>query len=94
MASLVETKKESRCGISCSECHFLSDKVCEGCTNISKPFWGDSCQVKSCCENKNLECCGECSEFPCDLLKAFAYDEEQGDNGLRIENCKKWCSKE
>ncbi len=26
--------------------------------------------------------------FPCDDLKAFAYDENEGDNGLRIENCR------
>ncbi len=88
----VKTKKESRCGICCSGCQFLNDNVCEGCTKIEKPFWGDSCPVKSCCEDKNLECCGECSDFPCDLLKSFAYDKEQGDNGLRIENCKKWCN--
>lgn len=93
MASVsVEIKKESKCGICCSECQFFKDKTCEGCTNIEKPFWGDSCEVKSCSENKNLECCGECQDFPCDLLKSFSYDKEQGDNGLRIENCKKWCS--
>lgn len=85
---------ESRCGIKCSECEFLKNKTCAGgCTKIKKPFWGESCPVKSCCESKNLKCCGECSEFPCDLLKSFAYDENQGDNGLRIENCKNWCHK-
>lgn len=82
---------ESRCGICCSKCQFLKDKVCQGCIKITKPFWGDSCPVKSCVESKKLACCGECSQFPCDLLHSFAYDEEQGDNGLRIENCKKWC---
>ncbi len=86
-------KIESRCGICCSKCQFLKDKMCIGCTKISKPFWGDSCPVKDSCESKKLECCGECLEFPCDLLKSFAYDKNQGDNGLRIENCKKWCNK-
>lgn len=86
-------KIESRCGICCSKCQFLKDKTCQGCTKITKPFWGDVCPLKACAEEKKLACCGECSNFPCDLLVSFAYDEKQGDNGARIENCKKWCSK-
>ena len=92
---MVEVKEkieiESRCGICCSTCDFNKNGKCKGCTNITKPFWADSCPVKSCCEGKKLKCCGECSQFPCNLLKSFAYDEKQGDNGLRIENCKMWC---
>jgi len=91
---VVKEKVESRCGICCSQCHFQEEVNCKGCTHISKPFWGESCPVKSCCEEKDLECCGECSDFPCDLLNSFAYDEKQGDNGLRIENCKSWCGRE
>lgn len=86
-------KIESRCGICCSKCKFKKDKLCIGCTKITKPFWGDSCPVKVCCESKNIDCCGKCSEFPCNLLNSFAYDEKQGDNGLRIENCRVWCSR-
>lgn len=88
-----ENKIESRCGISCSTCPFQIEGKCAGCTHIKKPFWADNCPVKVCCESKNLTCCGKCKSFPCDLLKSFAYDKEQGDNGLRIENCKKWCQK-
>jgi len=89
-----KVKIESRCGICCSKCEFLKQNNCQGCLNIKKPFWGDSCPVKSCCESKGIACCGKCEEFPCELLNSFAYDKEQGDNGLRIENCKNWCSKE
>jgi hypothetical protein len=81
---------ESRCGILCSECDYKEEMNCSGCTRIVKPFWGDSCPVKDCCENKKLEYCGECIDFPCDLLNEFAYHEEQGDDGKRIEQCKKW----
>ena len=46
--------------------------------------------------------CGECGYreqmncggFPCDLLNMFAYDKEQGDNGKRIEQCRKWAGQE
>ena len=81
---------ESRCGILCSACSFKKDGICSGCFQIQKPFWGDACPVKDCCESKKQEHCGTCKEFPCDLLNKFAYDESQGDNGLRIEQCKKW----
>lgn len=84
---------ESRCGILCSECGYREQINCGGCIAIQKPFWGDECPVKSCCENKGKEHCGECAEFPCGLLKQFAYDEKQGDNGKRIEQCKKWCNR-
>lgn len=81
---------ESRCGILCNECEFLLEGTCKGCLKIDKPFWGESCPVKSCCEGKDLSHCGRCKEFPCDLLHQFSYDKEQGDNGKRIEQCKKW----
>ncbi len=81
----------SRCGILCEDCHYLKDGICPGkCCENSKPFWGDQCPVKACCENKHLQHCGQCSQFPCDLLKQFAYDPQQGDNGLRIETCLAW----
>lgn len=89
MKEKVEIK--SRCGIDCSECKFRKESVCDGCKNIKKPFWADTCSVKECCESKKIECCGKCENFSCDLLHTFAYDKENGDNGLRIENCKKWC---
>jgi len=81
---------ESRCGIVCSECSYRESMGCIGCANISKPFWAESCPVKSCCEGKMFTHCGECSDLPCKILTAFAYDKEQGDDGKRIEQCKKW----
>lgn len=81
---------ESRCGILCGECSFREQMDCVGCTQIQKPFWGDSCPVKSCCEEKVHTHCGQCGSFPCPLLNQFAYDEKQGDNGKRIDQCRKW----
>ncbi|WP_294143539.1 DUF3795 domain-containing protein [uncultured Clostridium sp.] len=81
---------ESRCGILCGECEYKEQMGCKGCVQIDKPFWGESCLVKVCCEEKEQEHCGLCDEFPCDLLKQFAYDEQQGDDGKRIEQCRCW----
>jgi len=82
---------KSRCGCLCDslKCKEVYKIDCEGCINIKQPFWGE-CPVKTCCENKKLNHCGECEDFPCELLNSFAYDKEHGDNGARIEQCKEW----
>lgn len=81
---------ESRCGILCSECGFKDQMNCKGCMNITKPFWGEICPIKKCCEDKEKLHCGQCESFPCDILNQFAYDKKQGDDGKRIEQCRKW----
>lgn len=81
---------ESRCGIECNKCKYKEKVGCKGCTNIDKPFWGESCDVKSCCEGRGFEYCGQCPDFPCETLKDMSFAEVEGDNGLRIENCRKW----
>jgi hypothetical protein len=85
---------ESRCGIVCSECKYKEQVGCKGCVNIDKPFWGKSCKVKKCCEERNHEHCGECINMSvnngCKKLTDMAYDKEQGDEGKRIEQCKIW----
>lgn len=81
---------ESRCGILCSECNYREQMGCMGCITMDKPFWGERCSVKSCCESKGNGHCGQCDTFSCETLEAFAYDKEQGDNGKRIEQCKSW----
>lgn len=80
---------ESRCGVCCNSCE-RKDKVnCKGCINIKIPFWGSECKVKSCCESKGINFCGECSIFPCDMLSNMG--KGQGfDPLLKIEQCKKW----
>lgn len=84
---------ESRCGLLCSACEYREQMNCKGCVSIEKPFWGESCQVKSCCEGREKDHCGQCAEFPCALLQQFSYDAAQGDDGKRIEQCKQWCIK-
>ena len=81
---------ESRCGLLCSQCEYKEQMNCKGCLYIDKPFWGDVCPIKSCCEEKEKTHCGECSDFPCEILHKFSYDEAQGDNGKRIEQCGIW----
>ncbi|MCR1954057.1 DUF3795 domain-containing protein [Clostridioides mangenotii] len=84
---------ESRCGLLCDKCGYKDEVECIGCLNIQKPFWGEVCPIKSCCESKEYNHCGECSKFACELLVAFSYDKNQGDDGKRVEQCKIWSQK-
>ena len=43
---------QSRCGLRCQECEYRESMNCRGCLQIEKPFWGESCPVKSCCEGR------------------------------------------
>lgn len=81
---------ESRCGLLCSACAYREQMQCKGCVCITKPFWGESCPVKACCEQKGNEHCGQCAQFPCALLHQFSYDAQQGDDGQRIRQCEAW----
>ena len=84
---------KSRCGIVCDTqtCKEAFGVDCPGCLHIGKPIWGDCCPVKDCCEGKNRNHCGECEDFPCELLKRFAYNKEHGSgDGAMIAQCKEW----
>ena len=81
---------ESRCGILCGKCEYREKTGCTGCVDIKKPFWGEECPVKSCCEEKEYLHCGMCSEFSCELLAQYSYDDKQGDDGKRIDQCRCW----
>ena len=85
---------ESRCGLLCSQCGYRESTGCKGCVRIEKPFWGESCPVKACCEGAGLSHCGQCEKFPCPMLHDFAYDPQQGDGGRRILQCRQWKEEE
>ena len=80
---------ESRCGVCCNSCERRHTVNCHGCTGMKAPFWGEECGVKSCCEQRGLNHCGECEAFPCDMLSHMG--EEQGfDPRIKIEQCRRW----
>jgi hypothetical protein len=80
----------ARCGIYCGECPYREETGCPGCLECAgSMFWG-TCPIAVCSIGRNLSHCGECPEFPCEQLKAFAYDAEQGDDGRRIRQLERW----
>lgn len=76
------------CGLECDTCEYREKCHCGGCIATGgKPFHG-KCDVANCAVSKGVRFCGECADFPCETLKRYSYDAEQGDNGARIEHCK------
>ena len=84
---------ESRCGVCCNSCERKEKVGCRGCLNMKTPFWGGECKVKSCCEDKKIDHCGQCNDFPCEMLANMG--KEQGfDPAVKIEQCRKWAEEE
>ena len=86
---------DTRCGLRCETGGYTVPCSCDGCISTNgHPFHGE-CPVALRCQNRGIVHCGECKDFPCDLLKQYSCDPEHGDDppGARIEQCRKWAGK-
>jgi len=87
---------QSRCGLLCFDCAYRESHGCGGCIETNgHPFHGE-CPLAKCCQDKGFAHCGECTELPCDIMRAYSYDDpEHGDNppGARVEVCRIWAKK-
>lgn len=80
---------QSRCGVCCVECERKEKVGCRGCIRMERPFWGGVCGVKKCCEDRKLNHCGECGDFPCQMLSEMGVSEGF-DPAPKIEQCRRW----
>lgn len=88
MSTFMEDSFDSYCGLECAVCDFKNTHNCGGCVATKgHPFHG-SCEIAECAKHKNKRFCGECENFPCEIIVRYSNDEEHGDNGARIERCK------
>lgn len=86
----------SRCGLDCTDCKFKAANGCGGCIDTNgNPFYGE-CQLAICCQNKGHVHCGECYDFPCELLTSYVNDPVHGDDPehTRIDQCRLWAKKQ
>ena len=83
------TTFDTYCGLHCDTCEYREAMHCGGCiATQGKPFHGH-CDVADCAVKKGRRFCGECDKFPCETLTRYSFDKEQGDEGRRIEECKR-----
>ena len=54
----------------------IEKAVCKGCRNENAtiPFlnWTEPCDIHKCIEQKEINFCCDCSDFPCDYLQPYA----------------------
>lgn len=64
------------CGVDCSACSDFVNGKCPGCRQSE---WTEEniCLPVKCCREKQIACCGECMQFPCEVMKDF-YEESEG----------------
>ena len=57
---------------------FMADgPYCEGCQGNRENHWSPDCWILECCVNdKGLDNCSECKDFPCDRLIEWAKEDE------------------
>ena len=82
------------CGIYCGACPALiaslkakthSDIKCLGCWSTKKPSpYAPKCVVRKCAQTKHVQSCGECKEYPCQLIPPLINDKPK--YGLREKN--------
>ena len=65
--------------------------LCLGCRGDRSVHWTPDCWILKCCvDNKHLETCAQCDEFPCLRLEGRAQRDERYARGLeRLKQMKK-----
>jgi hypothetical protein len=77
------------CGLYCGGCRSYfqnSDVNCHGC-RVEETLV-DDCPTKICAEKRQLLHCGECDEFPCQMLNDF-YNDGIKHHALALTNIKR-----
>jgi hypothetical protein len=73
-------KKIPPCGAICENC-LACDKPCKGCHETGgRPYFyknNEKCPVFECSQNKQIEHCGLCDSFPCDIF-LNKFDPDRG----------------
>ncbi len=56
---------------------------CWGCRADNKNCWGKSCQFRKCAQEKGIEFCYQCREFPCPELEKYYENHPEPQQNLR-----------
>jgi hypothetical protein len=51
------------------------DLVCDGCKSETACTYCTDCAIKRCNLEKGLEYCGQCPDFPCEIIQSFNDDK-------------------
>jgi hypothetical protein len=66
------------------------DFHCETCRKLVDKCWTEECWIRNCCQEKKLEYCFECEEFPCYKLKEWSRTNKRYKQAFQtLKNMKK-----
>lgn len=83
----LEANPHAKCGLYCGSCalyqksvHAMepNDVVCLGCQSATLAPHCQQCDVRDCAQEKKVEACGVCPEYPCEKTAAQLADLEKG----------------
>lgn len=73
------------CGLFCGACGGLQDTVksgkTDGCLGCKSNLLGGhckTCKVRECAQQRKVVNCGVCADYPCDKIKEYHNDENEG----------------
>ena len=49
----------------------VEEARCNGCRSDVQSFYCQACEIKKCADDRGLEFCSFCDEYPCQMLKEF-----------------------
>jgi len=88
MIKFMEDSFDSYCGLESANCDYIKSQTCGGCIATKGQSFHGVCEIAECANQRNKRFCGECENFPCEILERYSHDKEHGDDGKRIERCK------
>ena len=69
------------CGVDCAACPDYTEQNCPGCRESEWPD-GDPCPPVACCQKREIDFCGQCADFPCEMMREF-YEESESHREAR-----------
>ena len=70
----------SYCGIYCGACPGFHNGRCKGCrAPVDEPKRKRSCGygMRKCCEEKNVDYCGQCEQYPCSKINKLINSQKK-----------------
>lgn len=66
----MEKERIGYCGVDCGACGDYASGACPGC-RASAHTASEDCPTVTCCEERNIDFCSGCAQFPCAGMQAF-----------------------
>ncbi|UCG92514.1 MAG: DUF3795 domain-containing protein [candidate division WOR-3 bacterium] len=67
--------KKSECGPCGLYCGACGEPTCDGCRSSKVQDWAKQCTFRHCAQQRHVEFCCFCSDYPCTELREFMNDQ-------------------